>query len=240
MPGSTKAARAAAPLEASRGALMAVHAAAGLAAAGGMRDSARLLRAAEGLVRTAVAELVGQPTPPAEVGAGPQAVPPRRRRPRGRGGRMEVDSRFQLQDVVEEKPPGGGAAATAAVGVGAPADGGVVGAAAAAAEAMVQEDMKLPSDVDDDEWADEVPPRRTPHILREGDRVRLRDGRQGSVYGDPNDGVDPHGVVCVLVESGRRATVCEVAFEDAQPFVDGAAAGAAAEGCKKGKGKKKR
>ncbi|CAK0831967.1 unnamed protein product [Prorocentrum cordatum] len=53
--------------DASRGALMAVHAAAGLAAAGGQRASARLLRAAEGLIRTAIADLGMQPAPPAST-----------------------------------------------------------------------------------------------------------------------------------------------------------------------------
>ena len=48
---------------------------------------------------------------------------------------MEVGSRLELQDVVEEKPPGGGSAA-AAVGVGAPAGG---------------------DPMESDEWADELP-----------------------------------------------------------------------------------
>lgn len=74
-------------LEAARGAVLAVHAAAGLAM-GPSTESSRLLRAAEGLVRAAIAALASPPSvpPPAAPAAG---SPPsrRRRRPRGcRGG----------------------------------------------------------------------------------------------------------------------------------------------------------
>ena len=61
-------------IEAARGALVAIHAAAGLAGTG-CRDAARMLRAAEGLVRTAVATLVA-PTPSPSV-ARVAAVPGR-------------------------------------------------------------------------------------------------------------------------------------------------------------------
>ncbi|CAK0893365.1 unnamed protein product [Prorocentrum cordatum] len=72
--------------EAARGALLAAHAAAGLAA-GHSPAGVRLLRAAEGLLRAAVAGLrspAAEPPPPAP-GAAP--APLRRRRRRGRGGR---------------------------------------------------------------------------------------------------------------------------------------------------------
>eukprot|EP00959_Pyramimonas_sp_CCMP1952_P359960 7537068-Pyramimonas_sp.AAC.1 len=84
MPGTLKGESLAA-LEASRGALLAVHAAAGLAAASGRRPAARLVRAAEGLLRTAIAQLGAPPAnlePAAD--AGPTTAQ-RRRRPRGRG-----------------------------------------------------------------------------------------------------------------------------------------------------------
>ena len=95
MPGTAMVRNAA--LEASRGASLAVHSAAGLSLATS-RDAARLLRAAEGLCRAAVAILkapithvLPQPTegPPAK-----QQQPPRRRRcrrrPRGQGAPVHV------------------------------------------------------------------------------------------------------------------------------------------------------
>ncbi|CAK0813050.1 unnamed protein product [Prorocentrum cordatum] len=88
-PGGTQktGARAAAPLEAARGALMAAHAAAGLAVADGRRSAARFLRATEGLLRTAVAELHVPPGAPSPAGATASAeATRRRRRPHGRGG----------------------------------------------------------------------------------------------------------------------------------------------------------
>lgn len=78
-------------LEAARAALIAVHAAAGLAVAGGHRTAARALRAAEGLTRSAIALLAApSPEPPAcatpaaAPAAGSDAAPRRPRRPRGR------------------------------------------------------------------------------------------------------------------------------------------------------------
>ena len=71
-------------LEASRGAGLAVHSAAGLALTHS-RGAARLLRAAEGLCRAAVAILgtTGVSLPTSQPAEAPAARPPRRRRPRG-------------------------------------------------------------------------------------------------------------------------------------------------------------
>ena len=58
------------------------------------------------------------------------------------------------------------------------------------------------------------PPRRPgPAGLRVGDRVRLRDGRRGTLHDD----VEEDGCVLVLVGSGRRATVWPVAVQDIEP-----------------------
>ena len=50
--------------------------------------------------------------------------------------------------------------------------------------------------------------------LRDGDRVRLRDGRHGTLY----DASVKDGCVCVLVGMGRRAVVWPIAVEDVEPF----------------------
>ncbi|CAK0833617.1 unnamed protein product [Prorocentrum cordatum] len=144
MPGA-KDARTANALEASRGAVLAVHAAAGLATAGGLRSAARLLRAAEGLLRTAVAELGTPPASPAVDHGGPPKVP-RRRRPRGRGGLKEADEQYEKMDVVEEKSQ------EEEVAIVAEMDGGAA-AGAAAAQGAVDVAMELPPD----DWADALP-----------------------------------------------------------------------------------
>ena len=74
-------------MEAARGALLAVHAAAGLSAGANLPEATRICRAAEGLLRTAVAALSVPPR--ASASASPAVVPPaaaprRRRRPRAR------------------------------------------------------------------------------------------------------------------------------------------------------------
>ena len=77
-----------AALEAARGASLAVHSAAGLSLGLGGRDVHRLLRVAEGLVRSAIAVLaVGPRASPVEASA---PAPPRRRRPRQRGTQQGV------------------------------------------------------------------------------------------------------------------------------------------------------
>ena len=96
---ATKTGELRAALEAARAASLAVHAAAGLAAPCS-RQAVRLLRAAEGLVRSAVAVLSvlppPQPAPAAAPVAGVVAAPLRRRRPRGKrkekAAKMEVDT----------------------------------------------------------------------------------------------------------------------------------------------------
>ena len=73
-------------MEAARGALLATHAATGLASAAAAPSAVRLCRAAEGLLRTALAQLAvprDLPTSGPDVEA--TAKPRRRRRPRGRG-----------------------------------------------------------------------------------------------------------------------------------------------------------
>ena len=75
-------------LEAARAAAIAVHAAAGLAAAAQSRSVVRALRAAEGLTRFAIAFLgaaASQPPVPKEVT--PASGPAQRRRRRARGKR---------------------------------------------------------------------------------------------------------------------------------------------------------
>ena len=154
MPSAPKDARVACPLEASRGALLAAHAAAGLAAAGGMPTAARLLRAAEGLLRTA-AIVLAAPAPPSEA-AGPPVARKRRRRPRGRGGRrkpMDVEA----ADGVAEPP---GSLAAAAPPRAAPQPGRKRSAEKDLQEhAMPADDVGGGAgagacDLDDDSWAD--------------------------------------------------------------------------------------
>ncbi|CAK0821616.1 unnamed protein product [Prorocentrum cordatum] len=118
-------------LEAARGAVLATHAAAGLA--GGQREAVRLIRAAEGLLRTAVAVLATPraPAPPQPAADAPPAAPRRRRRPRGRGARAGDGSKTE---TVEE---------------GLMVDDAAEGAAASAEPMML-----------DDAWADELPAQR--------------------------------------------------------------------------------
>eukprot|EP00959_Pyramimonas_sp_CCMP1952_P031844 668103-Pyramimonas_sp.AAC.1 len=99
MQGTQDARAARAMLEAARGAVLATHAAAGLA--GGQREAVRLIRAAEGLLRTAVAVLATPraPAPPQPAADAPPAAPRRRRRPRGRGARAGDGSKTE---TVEE------------------------------------------------------------------------------------------------------------------------------------------
>ena len=119
---------------------MAVDAAAGLAAAGGSRDAARLLRAAEGLLRTAIAQLG---VPPASLEPAADAGPPtaqRRRRPRGRGrGHGGGDASPDNDGDVKMKQDGMEAA----------------GVPAASGDAVESESML------DDEWADALPVQRS-------------------------------------------------------------------------------
>ena len=76
-------------VEAARAAVLALHAAAGLSMSAS-REGTRLLRAAEGLCRAAVAVLTApgpEPPPLTPTVVAPAAAPQRRRRPRGRRGR---------------------------------------------------------------------------------------------------------------------------------------------------------
>ena len=111
---ATKAVVAAAPrqaIEVARGALMAVHAASGIAAEHSV-TATRMLRAAEGLVRAAVGVLaVAEATPPADT-CGPPTQPPaplrrKRRRRRGTGKSGEPPSGGEKtndkQNEVEEQ-----------------------------------------------------------------------------------------------------------------------------------------
>ena len=70
-------------VDAARGSLIAIHAAAGLSGAQS-REATRLLRAAEGLVRAAVAVMAAPVSPVQPPAAAPQPAAPRRRRPRKR------------------------------------------------------------------------------------------------------------------------------------------------------------
>ncbi|CAK0852745.1 unnamed protein product [Prorocentrum cordatum] len=91
-----------AALEVARGALLALHSAAGLTTGSAeMVEARRLLRAAEGMVRAAVA-LLAKPQPPAldaAAGAAPPAAPRRRQRPRGGGG-SKGGSKAGQEDIV--------------------------------------------------------------------------------------------------------------------------------------------
>ena len=71
--------------EAARGALLATHAATGLTV-GASPQAARLLRAAEGILRSAIAVLASPPAPAAVQPTVASPAPPRRRRPRARRG----------------------------------------------------------------------------------------------------------------------------------------------------------
>jgi len=70
-------------LEAARAATIAVHAAAGLASGARLRDVARVLRAAEGLTRSATV-LLAAPSPKTPEPAATAAAKPRRRKRRGK------------------------------------------------------------------------------------------------------------------------------------------------------------
>ena len=90
-------------LEAARGASLAAHAAAGLAACATEREATRLLRAAEGLCRAATALLVQRPAaPPAPQPAAATAAPRRRRR--ARRGRPGTAAGSADQDGAVNKP----------------------------------------------------------------------------------------------------------------------------------------
>jgi len=100
------------------------------------------LRAAEGLIRTAIADLGTPPALPASANdAGPSTAPVRRRRPRGRGGR-KADVQNEMQVDVQEAPEA----------IIVEMDGGAA-AGAAAARGADDVSMELPPD----EWADDLP-----------------------------------------------------------------------------------
>ena len=135
MPPTTDARSAKATLDAARGAVLATHAAAGLAS--GQREAVRLIRAAEGLLRTAVAVLA-TPSSPALVAAplaDPAASSRRRRRPRGRGGSKGGDENGKHYIVADGMDIDKGSAGEVATGAGAPP------------QPMLE----------DDAWADELP-----------------------------------------------------------------------------------
>ena len=76
--------------ECARGALLALHAASGLAMEGSPREVTRLLRAAEGLVRSAISLLSTteqKAVPKTEPPSGPPSTPARRRRQRRKAGK---------------------------------------------------------------------------------------------------------------------------------------------------------
>ena len=103
-------------MEAARGALLAVHAAAGLSAGANLSEATRICRAAEGLLRTAVAALSAPPRTPAAAAqavAPPETAPRRRRRPRARRARrdadaMDDDAPLAATDVMEAGDGTGG------------------------------------------------------------------------------------------------------------------------------------
>jgi len=87
-------------IEAVRAALMVVHSAAGLTLSSTSRDATRMMRAAEGLCRAAVAVLQ-QPSTPST--ASPEVRPPRRRRPRARKKKTEIDEPMDTKDAATEQ-----------------------------------------------------------------------------------------------------------------------------------------
>ena len=157
-------------LEAARGALMALHAAAGLATGASCQDAVRLLRAAEGLCRAAVATLAATPSPTTSSSpAGAPAAPrPRRRRGRRGGGRAaaERDDCEQGTAVEDDLATGAGAvpatgarpAAWSAAGSGAAATGATAGSSSTGD--LVKRRRCRSGTSLDDEWADEVKRRR--------------------------------------------------------------------------------
>jgi len=89
-------------LEAARGALLSTHAATGLSSGAPSAEATRLLRAAEGILRAAVAVLARPHV--ATVAAPPVATPsppPRRRRPRGRRNKKSVVEQVPAQVPAE-------------------------------------------------------------------------------------------------------------------------------------------
>ena len=146
MPG-TQARACGGALEASRGALMAAHAAGGLAASHS-REGVRLLRAAEGLLRAAVAVLSSPMAAPAPEPAKESEAPRRRRRPRGRG------KAGAAVPPVGELGGGGGAAERPMVGLAATSEAPAGEASGGRHDAMSEEDPF------DDSWADGL--RRAP------------------------------------------------------------------------------
>ena len=106
-------------LEASRGALLATHAASGLSASATATEAVRLCRAAEGLIRAAVASLYAKSLESGADDKPSEPSPPRRRRrPRAkRSGGQVADT----GDKPSERP--GGAGGGAGAGAGGSAEG---------------------------------------------------------------------------------------------------------------------
>ncbi|CAK0807610.1 unnamed protein product [Prorocentrum cordatum] len=191
-------------LDAARGSALAVHAAAGLTGGAGELAAARLLCAADGIIRSAVALLAAPVPPPAQAQA--PMGPRRRRRPRGRGGKREAGQpladKMELSDGMaaaeqcglEDTAPSAAATLAPGVEVEATADGGgadagaaragleLVHAPAAAADGDGDDRMSIP----EDEWADSVQRRARPPpqllvpaalpALPVGARVRVTEG----------------------------------------------------------------
>ena len=91
-------------VEAARAATMAVHSAMGLSLASS-REAARLLRAAEGLCRAAVAVLASEPKAHTDE---PTARQPRRRRPRGKRVEAQGMTNMDVSTAAEEENTIGG------------------------------------------------------------------------------------------------------------------------------------
>ncbi|CAK0835836.1 unnamed protein product [Prorocentrum cordatum] len=112
-----------AALEVARGALLAAHSVAGLTTGcPDLRESLRMIRAAEGMLRAAVAMLV---RPSSALAVAPQARPAaaprrRRRRPRGRGGKTGEAANDKHGDAVKGMELETGADRDADAGAAAP------------------------------------------------------------------------------------------------------------------------
>ena len=100
--------------EAVRAAILTVHAAAGLASCADQQTQ-RLLRASEGLSRSALAVLLAAPpdaSPQQPRAPRPDDAPRRRRRPRGKRGHRGQKATAMDEDVTTELEPSGGARAS--------------------------------------------------------------------------------------------------------------------------------
>ena len=176
--------------EAVRAAILTVHAAAGLAS-GADPQTQRLLRASEGLSRSALAVLLASPpgaSPQQPRAPRPVDAPRRRRRPRGKRSRGPKDTAME-EDGTEKPEPSGDAPAVnrdAAATVSGPTAVELPSGCPASCNASVRAPARAPlpllqvvgragaSEELDDRWADDMPELRRDQPL---DAKRFKPGK---------------------------------------------------------------